>query len=79
MGALTLYMRAGCHLCEEMHQALLPWQGRLGFSLELVDIDASANLVERFNTLVPVLMSGDTEICHYFLDEKALQDHFRIG
>ena len=29
-------------------------------------------LVERFDELVPVLMHGDTEICHYHLDAARL-------
>jgi len=73
---LTLYMRAYCHLCEDMRMALRPWQEQLGFELQTVDIDADPQLVERFNTLVPVLMAADEEICHYFLDEKALSAYF---
>ena len=73
---LTLYMRAYCHLCEEMQMALRPWQEQLGFELRTIDIDADPQLVQRFNTLVPVLMAADKEICHYFLDEKALSAYF---
>jgi len=56
--------------------ALGPWQQRLGFEINTIDIDADPQLVERFDTLVPVLMAGDQEICHYFLDEKALSAYF---
>ncbi|MDH5184646.1 MAG: glutaredoxin family protein [Gammaproteobacteria bacterium] len=73
---LTLYMRTYCHLCEDMQMALGPWQQRLGFEINTIDIDADPQLVERFDTLVPVLMAGDQEICHYFLDEKALSAYF---
>lgn len=73
---LTLYMRAYCHLCEDMLVALRPWQERLGFELIAMDIDADPQLLEHFNTLVPVLMAGEQEICHYFLDEKALSAYF---
>lgn len=73
---LTLYVRAHCHLCEDMQMALIPWQERLGFELHTVDIDSDAALMERFNTQVPVLMAGDEEICHYFFDEKALTSYF---
>ena len=73
---LVLYERAECHLCREMHAELIPWQQRLGFSLRLVDIDASAALVERYGHKVPVLVDGEVEICHYFLDEDMLREHF---
>ncbi len=73
---LTLYTRSYCHLCEDMHKALLPYQERYGFELELIDVDSDAQLEHRFDELVPVLMAGEKEICHYFLDEAALLDHF---
>ena len=73
---LILYTRSYCHLCEEMHKALLPYQQRLGFNLELIDVDSNAQLELRFDEKVPVLMAGEEEICHYFLDETALQDYF---
>ena len=69
-------MRAYCHLCEDMLTALRDWQARQSFELEIIDIDADPALIERFNTMVPVLMAGETEICHYFLDEKALSAYF---
>lgn len=73
---LTLYTRSYCHLCEEMHLALLPHQQRYGFALDLVDVDSDPQLEQRFDELVPVLMAGDEEICHHFLDEDALQRYF---
>jgi len=76
---LTLYMRSACHLCEDMQLDLARWQEPLGFRLRTVDVDSDPELVARFNTLVPVLMAGDQEICHYFLDEKALLGHFSHG
>ncbi len=69
---LTLYVRERCHLCEEMQAALGPWQERLGFKLELVDVDDDLALVSRFGDRVPVLAQGEREICHYRLDERAL-------
>ncbi|HFC53478.1 MAG TPA: glutaredoxin family protein [Gammaproteobacteria bacterium] len=73
---LTLYTRSYCHLCEDMHRALLPFQQRYGFALELVDVDSDPGLEQRFDELVPVLMAGEEEICHHFLDEDALARHF---
>jgi len=73
---LTLYTRSYCSLCEEMHRALLPFQQRYGFDLELVDVDSDPALEACFDEKVPVLMSGEEEICHYHLDEKALQRYF---
>jgi hypothetical protein len=65
---LTLYGRSYCHLCDEMLVALAPLRSEFGFALEVIDIDSDAALEERFDTLVPVLMHADTELCHYQLN-----------
>lgn len=70
---LTLYMRQGCHLCEDMEQTIQELLEPGSYSLTLVDIDRKAELKERFNEWVPVLMHADREICHHFLDLKALR------
>ena len=76
---LILYVRVDCHLCQEMHGELLPWCDKLGFGLEVVDIDRSEALVERYDYKVPVLCEGEVEICHHFLDEDMLLQHFGGG
>ena len=73
---LTLYSRRGCHLCEDMQESLSSHADELGFSINTVDIDADPALISQFGTKVPVLMHGTHEICHYFLDLKALQMYF---
>lgn len=65
---LTLLSRTYCHLCEDMLNALAqhPRQGE--FKVKVVDVDADPALEERYGILVPVLLHGDVEICHYHLD-----------
>ncbi len=70
---LTLYERIGCHLCEDMRQSLEELAAGSEYRLERVDIDQNPSLQSRFNELVPVLMHGDREICHHFLDFSAVQ------
>ncbi len=70
---LTLYVRQGCHLCDDMQARLQELQPRLKFSLSSVDVDADPVLEARYGDLVPVLTDGDQQICHYFLDELALE------
>ena len=69
---LVLYVRRDCHLCTEMHRQLLRIGDRAGFGVDLVDIDADQALAARYGHKVPVLVGGDEEICHYFLDEEQL-------
>lgn len=73
---LTVMSREWCHLCHDLLAALAPLQQELGFSVEVLDVDADPALEARWNELVPVLLAGDTEICHYHLDEAALRAHF---
>jgi hypothetical protein len=69
---LTLYQRAGCHLCEEMREDLAPWCRQL--RLRLVDVDTSPELQRSYGELVPVLAGPDgVEICRYFLDGERLE------
>jgi len=73
--ALTLYSRLGCHLCEDMEALLPPYLENTAISFEIVYIDKNDVLEQQYGTLVPVLKAGDKEICHYFLDIKALQQY----
>jgi thioredoxin reductase (NADPH) len=60
-----------------MRQHLASWKVRLGFCLEVVDIDTDPELKGRLAVRIPVLMDGPNEICHYRLDETALLRHFQ--
>ena len=70
---LDVYVRQGCHLCDEMIHVLSEFRNDYNFSIQTIDIDADVKLRERYNTLVPVLCLGEKEICHHFFDLKALR------
>lgn len=72
---LTLYSRLGCHLCEDMENLLPSYLEEAGLSLNIIYIDDDSDLEQQYGTLVPVLKAGKNEICHYFLDVKALQQY----
>jgi glutaredoxin len=76
---LTLYIRRDCHLCDEMYDALQPWQAKLGFALQSIDIADDLGLIARFGDKVPVLVYRGQEICHYRLDEAALLAYLDSG
>ncbi|MCK5718558.1 MAG: glutaredoxin family protein [Thiomargarita sp.] len=69
---LTLYSRTGCHLCEEMQDALNKLQQRYSFSFNIINIDTDKQLKQRYNEWIPLLAAGEQEICHYYLDQNAL-------
>ena len=71
---LTVVHRDGCGLCEEMIADLQ----KLGRSLalppvEIVDVDADAELQRRYGVQVPVLLLDGTKVCHFRLDEDELR------
>ena len=69
---LTVLSRPYCHLCEELISALEQFQGRYDFAIEVIDVDRHPALEEKWGDKVPVLLDGDRELCHYFLDIEAV-------
>jgi len=72
---LTLFVRAGCHLCEDMADGLAELFEPGAFTLEHVDIDADPALRARYDVDVPVLVDGADELCRHFLDPVAVTEH----
>lgn len=69
---LTLLVRAYCHLCDDMREALLPLARAHGAGIAEIDVDADPALESRYGDRVPVLLLGapdaGEELCHYVLD-----------
>ncbi|HEX5802153.1 MAG TPA: glutaredoxin family protein [Azospira sp.] len=72
---LTLLSRTYCHLCHDMEAALAPLAAEFGVAVAVVDVDADDALEARWGELVPVLLDGDAELCHYFLDAPKVRDY----
>ncbi len=66
---VLLYTRAGCHLCDEA-QALLQ---RYGMEPKLIDIDQDAELQQRYNVWVPVVVIDGQERFRGRIDERLLR------
>ncbi len=75
--ALTLYSRTWCHLCDDMLSGLHGLQAGQSFELTVIDVDSDPALERRFGELVPVLMHGDCELCHYHLDVPLVTEYLR--
>jgi hypothetical protein len=73
---LTLLVRAYCHLCDDMLDALEPLAKRFGVRIDVLDVDADDELERRYGERVPVLMLGSPpsgrELCHFKLDTDAV-------
>jgi thioredoxin reductase (NADPH) len=70
---LTVLSREYCHLCHQMIAELENLRARFDFEIEVVDVDRHPALEEKWGDKVPVLLDGEREICHYFLDLAALE------
>ena len=68
----TVYSRGYCHLCDDMIEALRALQAGQRFELDIVDVDTDPRLEARYGELVPVLVHGERELCHYHLDAPAV-------
>ncbi|MGI9308302.1 MAG: glutaredoxin family protein [Gammaproteobacteria bacterium] len=70
MPEFIVYSRRGCHLCELMLEELEPLcRGKANVMLQ--DVDDDPVLADLYGDRVPVLCSGDAEMCHFYLDKTA--------
>ena len=60
---LTIYSRADCHLCREMEGELAELTRGHSVRITIVDVDSDPDLRRRFGLRVPVLATGDEEVC----------------
>ena len=60
----TLLSRVGCELCEDMLLELQTFCGSNTGQVEVVDVDADAQLRTRFGHKVPVLLLDGSPVCH---------------
>jgi hypothetical protein len=78
---LTVLSRSYCHLCDDLiaHLATALERHRaergVAISVNVIDVDRHADLEAKWGDKVPVLLDGDDEICHYFLDAAKLRLH----
>lgn len=70
---LTVMSRQWCHLCHDLVERLAPLAAELGWAVRVLDVDADPELEARWDELVPVVLAGEVELCHYHLDEGAVR------
>jgi glutaredoxin len=74
---VTLYTRAGCHLCEEAERVLLAEQAATPFRLERVDVDRDPELQRRYRVRVPVVALDGAELFQYEVPAAQLRASLR--
>lgn len=73
MSVVTLYGRAGCHLCEEARAGLTELLATgADFELREVDIEGDPELHRRMLESIPVVEVDGRQVCELFLDVDAV-------
>jgi glutaredoxin len=74
---VTLYTRAGCHLCETAEAVLRGEQAATPFALRLVDVDGDPELARRYGARVPVVAIDGVEVFEYEVPADLLRARLR--
>ncbi len=70
---ITLYTRAGCHLCDEAKAVITPLLPQFGATLREVDIDRDPILRDRYTDDVPVVFVGSHLFAKHCVDAAQLR------
>ncbi len=73
MTTLTLYGKAGCHLCEDAQLALDEVRGEMPFELEVVDVSLDPRLHRAYGERIPVLDVDGEEALELGFDAQAVR------
>jgi glutaredoxin len=77
MREITLYVRRGCHLCDDALAVLERLRAEHGFSLHLVDIESDDALHARYLERIPVIALDGEDIYDFHVDETDLSRRLR--
>ena len=69
---VTLFTRAGCHLCDDAKRVIDAARVRAEFDYEERDIDADSELLRLYNEEVPVIAIDGRKAFKYRLDMNEL-------
>ena len=77
---VTLYGKAGCHLCDDAREAVERVRLERSFELEEVDVSLDPLLMFRYGKRIPVVEVEGEELSEYVVDEAALRERLdRVG
>ncbi|MBO0767190.1 MAG: glutaredoxin family protein [Solirubrobacterales bacterium] len=72
MSEVKVYMREGCHLCDQALAVIERVRARHGFALELIDIESDDALMLAYLERIPVVAVDGQERFQFFVDEPGL-------
>ncbi len=79
---VTIYTRAGCHLCDEAKTAIAPLLQEFSATLREIDIEGDATLIQCFGCDIPVIYIGRKKAAKHRVNleqfRRQLQDASQI-
>jgi hypothetical protein len=75
---LVLYVREGCHLCEQFLVELSVDLGPAVEELHVVDVDRDEELATQYGLRVPVLAAAGTVLCEGVYDGERVRRAVRV-
>jgi glutaredoxin len=73
LSEVTLYTKAGCHLCEDALAVLQRLRAEIPFEIRARDIEQDEALLRAYFERIPVIALDGVELCDHFLDEDAVR------
>ena len=73
MTVVTLYGKAGCHLCDEAREALRSVRLEREFELQEVDVSLDPVLHRRYGERIPVVAVDGEDLFDYHVDPEGLR------
>jgi hypothetical protein len=73
MTEVTLYGKAGCHLCEEARAEIESVRRRRPFALTEVDVSLDPVLHARYGERIPVVAVAGAEVFEFHVDAQELE------
>lgn len=73
MHRITLLGRPGCHLCDDARGIIARVAGELGVPWEEVDIDSSAELLDKYGEMIPVTLVDGVQHDFWRVSEDRLR------
>ena len=74
MKTVTLYGKAGCHLCDDARSALEEVRAERPFDLHEVDISLDPALHRAYGERIPVVELDGEELFEYHVEPRALRE-----
>lgn len=77
MKHFIVYSRRGCHLCDELIEALETLTAGHDADIEIRDVDADSLACARYGSRIPVLLLDGEVLCEGRLDHAAVNEALR--